>query len=83
MTKPQIPKHRKGHTETFTEKIHRLNIEKLHLPYGPPALKEINITGVYKDEIPNINEILKNNIKKWPRIDTMEEMVENAMRKER
>lgn len=55
MTKPPIPKIRKGKEEKFTDKINRLNIEKLHLKYGPPALKEINIKGVYKDEIPNID----------------------------
>ena len=61
----------------------RLEVEKLYMPYGPKAEKHINITGAYLEEIPNINEILSNNIKEREKCLTMEEMVENAMRRNR
>ena len=53
------------------------------MPYGPRAQTNIQLKGSYLEDIPNINNILKDNIRKWDRPLTMEEMVENAMRKER
>lgn len=55
------------------------------MPYGPKADKNINIKGSYLEDIPDINNILKNNIKKIPKkyLYRMEEMVEGEMRKEK
>jgi hypothetical protein len=80
---PPIPRKKKDEIESEYDRITRLKIEKFHLPYGPTNNKEVNITGEYRDEIPNINELLKANIKKWPKLETMEEMVENCMRADR